>query len=86
MPGRRKLPRKTADDDAEALDELSDFMELIKAKIASHKIKEILENMELTEFNHLHAYIHALYQKRNNAANEKRDSLRRVRRSGATRK
>jgi hypothetical protein len=86
MPGRKKLLQKTVDDDVKALDGLSDFMELVRARIASHKIEEILENMELIEFNRLHACVERLYRKRNAAANERKDSRRRPRLPGMTRK
>jgi uncharacterized protein YeeX (DUF496 family) len=78
---KKKLPKKTVDDDTKALDNLSDFMERIKARIASREIEEILENMELIEFNRLHAYVEALYRKRNALAGKSKDLRQRLRAS-----
>jgi hypothetical protein len=69
---KNKLPRKTVDDDVKALDDLSDFTELVKAKIISGKLKELAENMDLMELKHLIAWLTVLRDKREAAAEKRK--------------
>jgi hypothetical protein len=79
VPSQRTLPKKTVDEDINALDGTSDFTELVKARIASGKIKEVAENMELTELAHLVAWLTVLRDKRVGKAEKQKAMPRRPR-------
>jgi hypothetical protein len=79
MPSRNKLSKKTAAEDAASIDGLGDFVELVKARIISNKLKELAENMDITELGHLVAWLSVLHGRREAAAKKKKDCLRRPR-------
>jgi hypothetical protein len=79
MPNGKKLPKKTPAEDAASIDGLGDFTEMVKARIVSNKFKELAENMDIIELRHLVAWLTALRNQREAAAEKKKGRLQRPR-------
>jgi hypothetical protein len=79
MPNGKKLPKKTPAEDAASMDGLGDFAELVKSKISSNKLKELAENMDITELKHLVSWLTVLRNQREAAAKKMKDRLQRPR-------